>query len=91
MMLITPRMQEKTIDKKKKMFKEILEKELRAKEQGRSEFGEFQSKIFALAEKKKKDEEKLKEARLQVTDERNIEIGSIMQKCLFMIFEKLTQ
>ncbi len=76
MMLITPRMQEKTIDKKKKMFKEILEKELRAKEQGRSEFGEFQSKIFALAEKKKKDEEKLKEARLQVTDERNIEIGS---------------
>lgn len=75
MMLITPRMQEKTIDKKKKMFKEILEKELRAKEQGRSEFGEFQSKIFALAEKKKKDEEKLKNQK--PLEEEMLENGTI--------------
>lgn len=75
MMLITPRMQDKTIDKKKKMFKETLEKELRAKEQGRSEFGEFQSKIFALAEKKKKDEEKLKEQK--PLEEEMLENGAI--------------
>lgn len=57
------------------MFKEILEKELRAKEQGRSEFGEFQSKIFALAEKKKKDEEKLKNQK--PLEEEMLENGAI--------------
>ena len=45
--------------------------------------------VFLIRNKRlMKDEEKLKEARLQVTDERNIEIGSIIQKCLLVMCEK---